>query len=848
MAATEIRIPISDGLFSFNGGIHPPINKDMSVQVPLKTASLPSELVLPLQQHIGQIAEPIVSVGERVLKGQQIAKAPSYVSAPIHAPTSGMVTHIGDKPIPHSSGLEALCLTIEPDGQEEWCELHPVADYSQLDAITLRNKVRDAGIVGLGGAAFPSSVKLNPGPNRTVEKLIINGAECEPYITCDQTLMSERAEEVIAGIQIILHTLGVNECWIGIEDTMPTALEGLEQAIRIAGEEQRIQVKVIPTIYPTGGEKQLIKVLTGKEVPSNGLPAEVGIVCHNPGTAAAIYRAVVKGEPLISRLLTVTGKGVQQPRNLEVLFGTPMSHLIEEAGGYTANPERLIMGGPMMGFAMHTDELPIVKATNCILVGEAGEIAEPPPADPCIRCGACADACPANLLPQQLYWYSKSRQFEEAQENYNLFDCIECGCCSYVCPSHIPLVQYYRFAKTEIRGAEADKRKAEHARERHEFREERLEREQREKAEALRKKKEELERKKAASGDKGDNAKPGQDAIAAAVARAAARKAKLAEEGKGPKNTAQLSPEQAAQVAKTDERRASASGNDQQAAIAAAKAKAAAVAAAKAKAQQGDNAGSGKDDAKQAAIAAAKAKATAAAQSASSASMSTEIQVEPEAADPKQAAIAAAKARAQAKQQSGDAAQEQDPKAAAIAAAKAKALAKAQSKTDNDPKQAAIAAAKARAQAKTQEPEQDAESETRPETEQDPKQAAIAAAKARALAKAKGEDAPSAEPKTDAKAAQDPKAAAIAAAKARALAKSQDTDATAPADSTDNSAPVEDPKQAAIRAAKERALAKATQGNTANTENPSDAELDPKQAAIKAARERALAKQQEQQD
>jgi len=745
---SEVRIPISPGLFKFNGGIHIPTNKDMSVQVPLSVASLPKELVLPLAQHIGQVAEPVVKVGERVLKGQQIAKAPSYVSAPIHAPTSGIVTHIGDKPVPHSSGLEALCLTIEVDGKDEWCELQPIEDYTQLDAITLRNKVREAGIVGLGGAAFPSSVKLNPSPNSEVELLVINGAECEPYITCDQTLMSERAEQVVGGIQIILHTLGVEQCWIGIEDTMPTALKGLNEAIREACEESRIQVKVVPTIYPTGGEKQLIKVLTGKEVPSNGLPAEIGIVCHNPGTAAAMYRAIVKGEPLVTRILTVTGNGVQQPRNLEVLFGTPMSHLIAEAGGYTDNVERLVMGGPMMGFSMHTDELPIVKATNCILVGEAGEIADPEPAAPCIRCGDCANACPANLLPQQLYWYSKSRQFEQAQEDYNLFDCIECGCCSFVCPSNIPLVQYYRFAKTEIRGAEADKRKADHAKGRHEFREERMQREQLEKAEKLRKKKEELERKKATStGSEG--AKPGQDAIAAAVARAAARKAKLAEEGKGPKNTEQLSDGQQAQLDATDARQSDAA-DPKAAAIAKAKAKAAAIAAAKTKAKTDTSEQSKTNavDAKQAAIAAAKAKALEIAKKKARQKTGNESSAPSPQAElaPKKAAIAAAKAKALAKSKpaasSGNDAAELEPKKAAIAAAKAKALAKAQDNAkpaaEETPKQAVIRAAKERALAKKSEATPTANAdEPKPAPTLDPKKSAIKAARERALAKAK---------------------------------------------------------------------------------------------------------------
>lgn len=780
-------LPVSPGLHKFNGGIHLPTNKEMSAQRPVAEASLPERLILPLQQHIGQIAEPVIKQGEQVLKGQVIARAAAYVSAPLHAPTSGTVSFIGDMPVPHPSGLNADCIVIQPDGRDEWCPLQPIEDYTQVDPITLRNKVREAGIVGLGGAAFPSSVKLNPGPSREVELLVINGAECEPYITCDQTLMSEQAEEVIGGIQIIMHTIGVDECWIGIEDTMPTAYEGLTSAIKAAGLSGRIQVKVVPTIYPTGGEKQLIKVLTGREVPSNGLPADIGIVCHNPGTAAAIHRAITKGEPLISRLVTITGHGVAEPRNVKALFGTPMAHLVEAAGGYTDKAERLIMGGPMMGFAVHTDELPIVKATNCVLVAEAKEVADPHHADPCIRCGACADACPASLLPQQLYWFSKSRQFDTAQDDYNLFDCIECGCCSYVCPSNIPLVQYYRFAKTEIRTAEADKRKADRAKERHDFRLERLEREQREKAEAMRKKKEELARKKAQASGGSSDAK--QDAIAAAVARAQARKAKLAEEGQTPKNTDHLSQNQQEQVDKADSRRQLASEEAKAAAIAAAKARAAGAKA--------DTAKTG--DAKAAAIAAAKAKAQA-----------RTAGTDAPATDPKKAAIEAAKKRAQEKKQiqgtSADSAKT-DPKQAAIAAAKAKALAKTQGgdkqggeeSAPGDARKAAIEAAKQRALAKTRGKAQ-AEDNTAAEKPADAKQAAIAAAKARALAKAKGEAPQDAEKP----AASDPQKAAIEAAKQRALAKN--------ADSETSDVPAKDPAEAkkqAIKAARERALAKA---------------------------------------
>ncbi|EDY86164.1 eleCtron transport complex, rnfabcdge type, c subunit [gamma proteobacterium HTCC5015] len=779
-----------------------PTQKDMSVAEPLSVASLPEQLILPLQQHIGQNADPIVSRGDRVLKGQMVAKAPAYVSAPIHAPTSGTIREIGPMPVPHPSGLTAPCLVIEPDGKDEWIELKPVADYTQLDPISLRNRIREAGIVGLGGAAFPSAVKLNPGPSRKIHTLVINGAECEPYITCDQTLMSERADQVVQGIQIAMHALGVERCWIAIEDSMPTAHEGLSQAIAQCGD-TKIEIKVVPTIYPTGGEKQLLKVLTGQEVPSNGLPSEIGVVCHNPGTIVAMYRAIAFGEPLISRIVTITGQGIASPRNIEALFGTPIAHLVAEAGGYQKGVERLIMGGPMMGFALHTDELPIVKATNCILAGQAGEIADPGHADPCIRCGACADACPADLLPQQLYWYSKSREFERAQDEYNLFDCIECGCCSYVCPSHIPLVQYYRFAKTEIRNAEVEKRKAEHAKERHDFRLERLEREQQEKAEAMRRKKEEIARKKADANKAASSDKPEQDAIAAAVARSEARKAEKAKQRAG---------------TRTDN---NAANDAKQAAIAAAKARA------KANTEGSDSAKSQAEAAKQAAIEAAKKRAQQQAQPSAS---------DKSADDARKSAIEAAKARAQAKQSanqrdSAGASNKQN----AIEAAKQRALAKQSSAQEapegeskaTDPKQAAIAAAKARALAKQQGEAANTAAES--QAGDDPKKAAIEAAKKRALEK----QSKASETDTNEEKPVDPKKAAIEAAKQRALAKQSGSN-TASDDAPANS------KQAAIEAAKTRALAK-QQDNGDEASEPSSA-TDPKQAAIEAAKQRALAR------
>jgi len=398
-----------------------------------------------------------------------------------------------------------------------------VADYSQLSAVELRNIVRHAGIVGLGGAAFPTSVKLNAGPDLPIDTLIINGVECEPYITCDDMLMHQRPEQIVSGAEIIMHIINARQCLIAIEDNKPEAIAALQQLLSQL-EIDRIQVVTIPTRYPSGGEKQLIKLVTGKEVPSDGLPSSIGIVMQNVATAAAVHMAVVAGEPLISRLVTVTGDGVQQPQNMEVLIGTPMAQLIELAGGYRENAERLIMGGPMMGFALDTDQLPVIKGCNCLLV-KTREQTHDTVAMPCIRCGDCVAVCPASLLPQQLYWHASSKNFDQVQD-YNLFDCIECGCCAYVCPSNIPLVQYYRFAKTEIWNQEREKQKSEHARQRHDFRQHRIEQEKRERDERLRKKKEMLEKKKHSDDDAGDSSDPKKAAIAAAMERVKAKKEK----------------------------------------------------------------------------------------------------------------------------------------------------------------------------------------------------------------------------------------------------------------------------------------------------------------------------------
>ena len=476
--------------YDFPGGVHPAEHKTVSNRTPIAPGPRPAQLVLPLNMHLGAPARPIVAVGDRVLKGQMLAEPAGTVSAALHAPTSGTVVALGPRPIQHPSGMDALCIVLEPDGEDRWMERRPVADHTRLGPGKLIALLRDAGVAGLGGAGFPTSVKVNLGDHQRVEQLIINAVECEPYITADDRLMRERADEIVLGIQILQYLLNPHDTLIGIEDNKPEAIA----ALRAACADSDVEIRVVPTKYPSGGEKQLIQLLTGKEVPSGSIPAQCGVVCQNVGTAWAVKRAVHDGEPLLSRITTVTGDAVARPGNYEVWLGTPVADLLHHAGVDKERLGRLVMGGPMMGFTLHDPSVPVVKTSNCVIAASAEELPEPPPEQACIRCGACAEVCPANLLPQQLYWYAKTDDFERAQ-HHNLMDCIECGACAYVCPSHIPLVQYYRYAKGEIRTQTAEQIKADRARERFEARQARLEREQAEK-EARRRARLEANRKK----------------------------------------------------------------------------------------------------------------------------------------------------------------------------------------------------------------------------------------------------------------------------------------------------------------------------------------------------------------
>lgn len=489
-------------LHRFPGGLELPANKASATTIPIRVAPLPHELVVPLAQRSADTAKPVVERGRRVRRGEVIAQPENPTGVPVHAPTSGIITAIEDRDVPHPSGLPARCIVIEADGRDEAVEPQPLHDWKNTSPAEVRDHVRAAGIVGLGGAAFPTWVKLDARERAPIDLLILNGAECEPCISCDDMLMRERAGEILSGARILLHALEAQRCQIAIEDNKPDAERALREALA-AAHDDRLELVSVPSVYPEGGEKQLIQVLTGREVPHDGLPANIGVVCQNVATSAAVHRAVVAGEPLVARVVTVTGQGVAQPANVEARIGTPFSALIEFCGGYTEHVARLIMGGPMMGFALSTDDVPIIKATNCILAGSAAEAVPARVTLPCIRCGECAQVCPATLLPQTLYAFTRAREFDKVQA-YDIFDCIECGCCDLVCPSQIPLVSHFRFAKAEIRGKELERAQADLARQRFEARSARLERESLEQEERRRKKQETLEKMKSSDAKRNE--------------------------------------------------------------------------------------------------------------------------------------------------------------------------------------------------------------------------------------------------------------------------------------------------------------------------------------------------------
>ncbi|NOH53778.1 electron transport complex subunit RsxC [Vibrio coralliilyticus] len=899
----------SGALWDFPGGVHPPENKKQSVKNEIARASIPQEIVLPVKQHIGKPGTITVEVGEHVLKGQPLTKYDTSFMLPVHAPTSGKITAIESRTTAHPSGLAETCIIISPDGEDSWIERKTDNDFTQRTPDELIEIIRQAGVSGMGGAGFPTAKKIQAGLART-EILIVNAAECEPYITADDMLMQEHADEVIKGIEIVEHILKPKLTIIGIEDNKPQAIKALEQA----AEHKDIVIRVIPTKYPSGGEKQLIKILTDKEVPVNSIPADIGLLVQNVGSLQSIKRAVCDGEPLVERIVTLTGDTFKQPRNVKALIGTPVQSLLDEFG-YKADKKlpRLIMGGPMMGFTLPHANVPITKTANCILAPTRKEISPNQYEMACIRCGQCAEACPASLLPQQLQWHAKAEEYDKCEE-LNLKDCIECGACAFVCPSEIPLVQYYRQAKAEMRTRKEESEAAERAKIRFEEKKARLERDKAERENRF---------KKAADDRRKDMKKTGgDDAIAAAIARVKAQKseAKSDEPAVKPAVAAAIAKAKAKQAAamqagdaepdnsemaklreerkrqarekkaqKTQEATPTTSSDDKKDAVAAA------IARAKAKkAAQQDNGTDSATEDKKASVAAAiaRAKARKAQQEGKSEPVTTEPENAVAGEDPKKAAVAAAIARAKARKAQQEGKQgpvtvepenakvaEENHKKAAVAAAIVRAKArKAQQEgksepvttesesaevAEEDPKKAAVAAAIARTKARKA--KQDAKSEpitAEPESaevaEEDPKKAAVAAAIARAKArKAQQEGKPetvTAEPESTEVAEEDPKKAAVAAAIARAKArKAQQEGKSEPVTAESESAEVteEDPKKAAVAAAIARAKARKAQQEAPSepviteSESAEVAAEDPKKAAVAAAIARAKARKAE---
>ncbi|EOD4737331.1 electron transport complex subunit RsxC [Vibrio vulnificus] len=857
-------------LWDFPGGVHPAENKRQSNQQPLVHAALANEIVLPLKQHIGKPGNILVNVGDHVLKGQLLTQSNAGFTLPIHASTSGTITAIETRTVAHPSGLSEMCVVITPDGQDTWCEKQPVIDYSQQSSDYLLDVIRMAGISGMGGAGFPTAKKIQSGLGRT-EILIVNAAECEPYITADDKLLQEHAEEVLQGIEIVEHILQPKLTIIGIEDNKPEAIKALESA----AQNRDIVIRVIPTKYPSGGEKQLIKVLTNKEVPAGGIPADIGILVQNVGSLYAIKRAVMDGEPMVNRVVTLTGNTFETPRNVWVPLGTPVHALLEQFG-YQADKKlpRLIMGGPMMGFSLPHANVPITKTSNCILAPTRKEISPAGYEMECIRCGACAEACPASLLPQQLQWHAKAEEFDKCEE-LNLKDCIECGACAFVCPSEIPLVSYYRQAKAEIRTRAQEADAAERAKLRFEEKKARMEREKEERENRFKKAAEDRRKEMKSTG--------GDDAIAAAIARVKAQKTQDSEQAPSVK------PAVAAAIAKAKAKQAAAADSgssepDNSEMVKLREERKRLARERKAEKEQSKTPDSEEQGDKKSAVAAAIARAKAKKAQQPPLASSESSADEPE---DKKAAVAAAIARAKARkaQQTDEPAPEQNreesqaaedaPKKAAVAAAIARAKARKAQQTDesapeqnreesqpaeDDPKKAAVAAAIARAKARkaqqTSEPAPEQNREESQPAEDDPKKAAVAAAIARAKArKAQQTDEPAPEQNREElqPTEDDPKKAAVAAAIARAKArKAQQTDEPAPEQNREESQPAEDdPKKAAVAAAIARAKARKAQQTDEpapeqNREESQPAEDDPKKAAVAAAIARAKARKAQQ--
>ena len=761
----------SGKIWDFKGGIHPPEMKSQSNQFPIKQSELSHDFYVPIKQHAGTAGNVLVKEGDYVLKGQPLTQGDGLRTLPVHAPTSGTVKFIGKHVAPHPSGLTEDMIHIQADGLDKWREQFPLEEFFTQPVEQLIDRIYQAGVAGLGGAVFPTAAKIQSAEKK-VKLLIINGAECEPYITCDDRLMRDYTDEIIEGIRILRYILRPEKVVIAVEDNKPEAIQAIQQSLHGAND---IELRIIPTKYPSGAAKQLIYLLTGMEVPSGGRSYDIGVLMHNVGTAFAVKRAVINDEPLIERVVTLTGDKISEKGNYWVRLGTPVDHLLAQVGYQYDERFPVFAGGPMMGLQLSDLNAPVTKLINCLLAPDHFEYGEPEPEQSCIRCSACSDACPVNLMPQQLYWYARSEDHQKSEE-YCLKDCIECGVCAYVCPSHIPLIQYFRQEKAKIWEIKEKAKKAEEAKIRFEAKQARMEREEQERkarsqraAEARR---EELAKQK------------GEDPVKAALERLKAKQASSAanketktivsktivsEKGEIlPDNHELMEQRKARRLARQQAQADTSTASD-------------------ATSSQTDE-----KDAKKAAVAAALARAKAkkaAAQGEAVTTNTTESAVEktdenPTALDPKKAAVAAAIARAKAKkaatqgetvttnvtestvEKTDENSTALDPKKAAVAAAIARAKAKkaaaqgetvitnatesAVEKTDEnstalDPKKAAVAAAIARAKAKkaaaqgeavtTNVTESAAEKTNKNPTALDPKKAVIAAAIARAKAK-----------------------------------------------------------------------------------------------------------------
>ena len=772
-----------DKIWDFKGGIHPPEMKLQSSRTPMRIAQLPDEVTIPIHQHLGTPGQLCVKVGDHVLKGQALTRGVGR-TLPVHASISGTVTAIEPFPSTHPSGLPEIAVKIVSDGKDEWREKSPLVDYQSQSKEVLLTRIHEAGIAGLGGAGFPTATKLKGGGD-LVKTLIINAAECEPYITADDRLMQEHADEVIAGCQILMHILSPDEVLIGIEDNKPEAIAALKQALAALTNEKRIFIRVIPTKYPSGGAKQLTKILTGKEVPSGGRSSDIGVLMQNVGTVVAIKRAIIDDEPLIERVVTVTGQGAKTPGNFWARLGTPIYALIKQAGFVAGSEQMVIMGGPLMGFTLPDLNAPVIKITNCLLIPSPEEMDTDNIEEACIRCGQCVDACPSGLLPQQLYWFSKGKEHEKAQQ-HNLFDCIECGACAFVCPSNIPLVQYYRQEKAEIREIDAEAKRAAEAKARFEAKKIRMEREKLER---------EARHQRAAVKLDDHQQNEVQSALSRVKEKHSIGKIIAVKAGEQPDNAAAI----AARKKRKEEARA------KQAAKLAQQVP-----------QNTHTTADAESDPRKAAVAAAlarvKAKKAQQAQATTKVDTPAETQTEME-TDPRKAAVAAALARVKAKK-----AQQ------AQATTKVDTPAETQAEVETDPRKAAVAAALARVKAKkAQQAQANAEIDTPAETpadaevETDPRKAAVAADIARVKAKkaqqaqATAEIDTPAETPADAEVETDPRKAAVAAAIARVKAKkAQQAQATAEIDTpAEAQAEVEtDPRKAAVAAAIARVKAK----------------------------------------